>query len=135
MANSKLDKSTWWAGEPIAGNFIITVDQEDPAIPSIEILGSSLEFIIKDDKLKLDSDALAILTIGNGLEVVENTQFLYNVIYRIPGSMTSNLTPANARDPNITLFYEINLVYNDNDESSVLESGTLRIKTDRVKTF
>lgn len=135
MANSALNKSKWFLGEPISGHFIITVDEEEPAIPSIDILGSSLEFLLKDDKSKPDSEALAILTIGDGLTVVSNTSVLYNVVYRIPGSVTSGLVAPSARDTVVTLYYEINNTYDDETEANVLESGTIKIETDRVKTF
>ena len=135
MANSALNKSKHFLGEPISGHFIITVDEDDPAIPSIDILESSLEFIIKDDKSKPDSDALAVLTIGDGLTVVSNTSVLYNVVYRIPGSMTSSLVAPSARETVVTLYYEINITYDDETEANVLEAGTLKIETDRVKTF
>lgn len=130
MPNSLLDKSTFYKGEPIVGHFIITVDEEDPAIPSIEILNSSLEFVIKDDKLKSDSEALLTLTVDDGLEVVSNTPSLYNVNYRIPGSLTADLEPANARDTTITLFYKIKIIYEDETEFNVLESGTIKFRVD-----
>lgn len=130
MSNSELDKSIWYRGEPISGSFVITVDQEDPAIPSIEILGSALEFVIKDDKFKPDSQALLTLTIGNGLEVVANTSVLYNVIYRIPGSLSATLQPINPRDTSVTLYYKIKIVYDDETEFNVLEAGIIKFRLD-----
>lgn len=135
MPNAELNKSKHFVGEPITGHFIITVDEEDPAIPSIDILESSLEFLIKDDKSKSDEDSLAILTIGDGLTVVSNTSVLYNVVYRIPGSVTSSLVAPSARETVVTLYFEINIIYDDETEANVLESGTIKIETNRVKTF
>lgn len=134
MANAELNKSTWYVSEPISGHFIISVDEEDPAIPSIDILNSGLEFILKDDKSKADSEALAVLTIGNGLEVIENTSILYNVVYKIPGAATRNVKPVNPRDTSVTLFFELNITYLNETESNVLETGTIKLRVDRVKS-
>lgn len=133
--NSNLDKSTWWIGEPISGYFIVSVDEIDPAIPSIDILNAGLEFIVKDNKAKSDDEALAFLTVGNGLEVVSNTDVLYNVIYRIPGSATADLEAPTVRDTSVTLYYELNITYSGETESNVLEVGTIKIRLDRVKSF
>lgn len=135
MANILLNKSRIWKSEAIRGRFVITVDEVDPAIPAIDILGASLEMIVKDDKNKPDSEALALLTVGDGLEVVENTSLLYEVIYRIPGSATANLVAPNERETSVPVYYEINLTLENEEDSDVLESGTIRINTDRVKKF
>lgn len=132
MSNDNLDKATFWIGEPIVGYFLVTVDTVDPAVPSIDILNAGLEFIVKN---KADTLPLITLTIGNGLTIVENTSILYNVVYRIPGSITSNLVAPSARENTVTLFYELNITYGGETESNVLESGTIKIRTDRVKTF
>lgn len=135
MSNAELNKSRHFIGESISGHFIISVDEEDPAIPSIDILEAGLEFIIKDDVFKPDSEALVILTVGDGLEVIENTQVIYNVIYRIPGIVTANFVPKSARETSVILYYEINCTFVGETESNVLETGTIVIQTNRVKTF
>jgi hypothetical protein len=128
-----LNKSVYYKGEAIRGHFEILVDQTDPAIPSINLLNANLEMILKLNKTDLDVDALAILTPGDGLEVIENTEVLYTVIYRIPGSTTAPITPLTEKDNFRTIFYEINITYDGDVDSDVLEIGTIKIRTDRIK--
>ena len=135
MANILLNKSRIWKNESIRGRFVVTVDEVDPAIPAIDILDASLEMILKDDKNKPDSQALAVLTVGDGLTVVENTSLLYEVIYNIPGSATANLVAPSERETSIPVYYEINLTLDGEDDSDVLESGSFTVRLDRVKKF
>lgn len=128
-----LNKATYYKGEAIRGHFEITVDQADPAIPSINLLNAGLEMILKLNKTDLDLDALAILTPGNGLEIIENTEILYTVVYRIPGSTTASITPLTEKDNFRTIYYEINITYDGEVDSDVLEIGTIKIRTDRIK--
>jgi hypothetical protein len=135
MANSLLNKSTHYIGEVITGQFIITVDTETPAVPAIDVLAASLQMIIKDDVYNSDAEALAVLTVGDGLTVTENTSTLYDVIYKIDGDVTSNLEAPTPRENKVVLYYEINITYSGETYSDVLEIGTINIRTDRVKTF
>lgn len=128
-----LNKATYYKGEAIRGHFEITVDQADPAIPAINLLNAGLEMILKLNKTDSDASALAILTVDNGLEVVENTEILYTVVYRIPGNTTATITPLSEKDNFRTIYYEINITYDGEVDSDVLEIGTIKIRTDRIK--
>jgi hypothetical protein len=133
MANSLLNKSKHFIGEAIKGSFVITVDEEDPAIPEIDVLNASLQFIVKKSYDDADSDALVNLTIGDGITVISNTSVLYTCTYEIPGSATQNLSTT-GRDTIVELVYEINCTYDGESDSDVLETGILKMDTKRVKT-
>lgn len=128
-----LNKSTYWVGESIRGHFEITVDQLDPAIPPINLLNAGLEMIFKLNKTDLDSSALAILTVGDGLEIIENSEFVYTATYRVPGSATASITSTSDRETARTIYYEINITYDGEQDSDVLEVGSIKIRTDRIK--
>lgn len=134
MPNSTLNKSTHFLGELITGTIVISVDTEDPADPPIDILNAGLQMIVKENFTDSDEDALANLTIGNGLEITSNTSTLYDVVYRIPGSATQDLTAPSDRDSKREIYYEINITFDGEVDSDVLEIGTIKIETRRVKS-
>lgn len=134
MANAILNKSKHYKGEAIKGSFIITVDTEEPAIPAIDVLNAGLQLIIKKSYEDSDANAIADLSVGSGITVTQNTSTLYSCTYEIPGSVTQDLVSSDSRNSVVELVYEINITLNGETNSDVLEIGTLRIETKRVKS-
>lgn len=131
MANEALNKSSFYNGETISGEITITVDIDDPAVPAIDVLNAGLQFILKEPN-KTDAEAIANLTVGNGITVISNSNTLITATYSIPGVLTRDLLPP-ANEKSVTLEYEINITYTDDSQNSdVLEIGSIKIRP-RVK--
>lgn len=132
MANESLNKASFYNGETIAGQIVITVDTEDPAVPALDVLNAGLQFILKYPDTP-DSEAIANLTVGSGITIISNTSTIIEATYQIPGTLTQNILPSGT-DKAVSLDYEINISYqNDTENSDVLEIGSIKIKP-RVKT-
>lgn len=132
--NNPLDKSKFFIGESIRGRLVVSVDETDPPVPAIDLLNSGLQLIIKKDFSDTDAEAIANLTIGNGITVVSSTSVLFECDYVIPGESTRNITAPSARNTSVDLYYEVNITYQGSTNSDVLETGKIKIETERVKT-
>lgn len=132
MSNTEnLNKATFFNGETITGSFTITVPTESPPVPPINVLNAGLQFLLKLPNTA-DNEALANLTVGNGITITSNTSSLIEGTYEIPGTATREVLPT-GRDTSVSLDYELLITYDGDTNFDVLEIGSLKIKP-RVKT-
>ena len=127
-----LNNSTWYKGEDIEGQLTLTVLPADPLSAITDLTGTTFQLIVKSSKDDLDSQALADLSLGNGLTLISGTADTYLLDFLIPGSATENLTPATTRDSVVKIEYEINATYPGRTYSDVLEVGTIKVETHRI---
>ncbi len=129
---TNLNKSKHYRGEKIKGEFKLTILPEDPLSLVTDLTGTTFQFILKKKLNDLDSQSLANLTLGQGLSIISSTPTEFKVEYLIPGNATSNLV-GTERQPIVEIYYEINATYLGETYSDVLEIGSIKIDTNRVK--
>lgn len=126
-----LDKSSFYNGETIAGSFTITAPETTPPEIAVSILNAGLQLILKVPG-ETDANAIANLSIGSGITIVSQTATLITATYVIPGTATQTIIPT-GRETSVALRYEINITYDNDTNSDVLEIGSVKIKP-RVRT-
>ena len=121
-----LTNSYHYIGEPISGEFTITSETED-------LSAAQVGLIVKKEYTDTDSESLAHLLIGSGLDIVSLATNEMTLSYKIPGSATTSLQPNSPVDRLAEVYYEIYAIYQGEVDPSVLEISTIRIDTLRVK--
>ncbi len=129
-----LNKSKWYKGEDIRGEYQITVDPSDPLSVITDLTGTTFQLIVKSSILDADADALADLSLGAGLTLTAVTVTDYVIEFVIPGTATENINPPNPRNSVVEIEYEFNATYPFSTQADVLDRGIIKIDTDRVLT-
>lgn len=129
---TSLNKSQHFKGENISGEFTVTVLPDNPLSLITDLSGTVFQVLVKQNISDADTAALANLTVGSGLTITSSSTNEFKVSYIIPGSSTLSLTGTD-RNSIVEIYYEINATYSGETYSDVLEKGTIKIDTSRVK--
>ena len=127
-----LNKSKWYKGEDIRGQYIITVEPTNPLSVITDLTGTTFQLIVKLNLNDNDSAALADLSDGDGLTITSISSSNYTVDFNISGESTEDIISANSRNSIVDIYYEFNATYPGTTQADVLDTGTIRIETNRV---
>lgn len=127
-----LNSSKHYRGENISGRFQLTVEPDNPLSLITDLTGSVFQLIVKKTLQDEDENALANLTLGQGLTIITDEESSQILDFEIPGSSTSSISSENSRTTIVEIHYELNVTYPNKISKDVLEIGKIKIETARV---